>query len=66
LRLTQTTGLEARQALLEQRFGLVDTTRDPLAAAPTSDLQTWRLEYLQSRWKKQDWAADARRTPRRS
>lgn len=43
---------------LEQLFGLIDTTRDPLAAGTISDLQTWRLEHLRQRWEKEDWPAE--------
>lgn len=39
---------------VEQRFGLVDTTGDPLAPGSTPELQTWRLEYLRVLWKAKD------------
>ncbi len=47
------------EARLEQLFGLVDTTRDPLALTTTSELQTWRLEYLRDIWKTQDFPTDS-------
>lgn len=43
---------------LEKIFGLVDTTRDPLAAAETPALQAWRLEHLRTLWRRQDWPSD--------
>jgi len=43
------------EAKLESLFGLVETTRDPLAAGPTPDLQAWKLEYLKKLWLQQDW-----------
>lgn len=46
------------EAKLEQLFGLVDTTRDPLAPAAPAELQTWRLEYLRTLWKSQDLPTD--------
>jgi hypothetical protein len=46
------------EARLESLFGLVDTTRNPLAAGPTPDLQTWKLEHLRNLWRQQDWPED--------
>lgn len=46
------------EAKMESLFGLVDTTRDPLAAGPTPDLQTWKLEHLRNLWLQQDWPED--------
>ncbi|MES9920282.1 MAG: hypothetical protein ABW161_08515 [Candidatus Thiodiazotropha sp.] len=46
------------EAKLESLFGLIDTTRDPLAAGPTPDLQTWKLEHLRNLWHQQDWPED--------
>ena len=43
---------------IEKRFGLVDTTRNPLLLGPTPLLQTWRLENLRTLWKAQDWSAN--------
>src|SRR5262249_14362423 len=36
---------------LEQIFGLVDTTRHPLAASGIPEWQTWRLEHLRTLWR---------------
>lgn len=49
---------------LEQLFGLVDTTRNPLSENTQPDLLSWRLRHLRTLWKSQDWpsnpyAADA-------
>jgi len=46
------------EAALEQLFGLVDTSRDPFTPATTAELQTWRLEYLRTLWKAQDFPTD--------
>lgn len=46
------------EARLESLFGLVDTTRDQLAAGPTPDLKTWKLENLLNLWRQQDWPED--------
>lgn len=46
------------EAALEKLFGLVDTTRDPSLPGATADLQTWRLEYLRTLWKQQDFPTD--------
>ena len=43
---------------LEERFGLVDTGRDPLQTAQQSDLEAWRLAYLRARWLEADWPSD--------
>ena len=43
------------EAQLEQLFGLIDTTRDPLASGATPNFLTWRLEYLRTIWQAQDW-----------
>jgi hypothetical protein len=44
---------------LELLFGLTDTNR-PILTAPEGDplLQTWRLAYLRTLWKKQDFPPD--------
>jgi hypothetical protein len=44
---------------LERLFGLVDTTRNPLAAGVVPDLETWRVEHLQALWEEQDRPADS-------
>jgi hypothetical protein len=44
---------------LEEIFGLVDTTRDPLEEADTPLLVTWRKEYLRSLWRNLDFPEDA-------
>ncbi len=46
------------EAALEQLFGLVDTNRDPFTPATPAALQTWRLEYLRTLWKSQDFPTD--------
>ena len=46
------------EAALEQLFGLVDTTRNPLAAGSVPQLQTWRLEHLHALWQDEDWPTD--------
>jgi len=46
------------EAVLEQLFGLVDTSRNPLAAGSIPQLQAWRLEHLHGLWQDQDWPAD--------
>jgi hypothetical protein len=46
------------EAALEQLFGLVDTNRDPFLPSTTAELQTWRLEYLRTLWKAQDFPTD--------
>ena len=43
------------EGTLESLFGLVDTARDPLADGPVPKLRSWRLEYLRTIWRKQDW-----------
>jgi len=43
------------EAKLEQLFGFIDTTRDPLLAGLTLNLQTWKLEHLRNLWLQQDW-----------
>ncbi|HNP51889.1 MAG TPA: hypothetical protein PKJ85_08850 [Nitrosomonas nitrosa] len=43
---------------IEKRFGLVDTTRDPLIEGSIPLLQTWRHENLRKLWKDQDWPAN--------
>lgn len=52
------TGPTLTEAALEDLFGLVDTTRDPLAPGPTPKLQTWRIAHLRTIWKLEDWPAD--------
>ena len=42
------------EAELETVFGLVDTTRDPLAAGPAPNLLTWRQASLRAAWATQD------------
>jgi hypothetical protein len=44
---------------LEQLFGLIDTTRDPLTAGSPSYLEQWRLEHLRTLWREQDRPTDA-------
>ena len=39
---------------LEDLFGLIDTTRDPLAPGTQSHFLSWRLEYLRTLWHNQD------------
>ena len=46
------------EAALEQLFGLVDTNRNPFLPTTTAELQTWRLEYLRTLWKAQDFPTD--------
>jgi Tc toxin complex TcA C-terminal TcB-binding domain len=46
------------EAGLEQLFGLMDTTRDPFAPVAPAELQNWRLEYLRTLWKSQDFPTD--------
>ena len=43
---------------IEELFGLVDTTRNPLAPDPTPLLETWRLTHLRTLWLAQDWPED--------
>lgn len=43
---------------LERLFGLIDTTRDPLASAAVPELQKWRVERLYRLWREQDWLTD--------
>ena len=43
---------------LEEIFGLIDTTRDPLAGGPTPLIETWRREHLRTLWRSQDWPLD--------
>ena len=50
--------LAVTEPKLEQLFGLVDTTRDPLAAGRPSYLETWRLEHLRTQWREEDRPAD--------
>lgn len=47
------------EARLEEIFGLVDTTRDPLAEGDTPLLVAWRREYLRQKWIEADWPIDA-------
>ncbi|HEY9796414.1 MAG TPA: neuraminidase-like domain-containing protein [Leptolyngbyaceae cyanobacterium] len=49
---------EVTEANLEQIFGFKDTRNNPLEEPPSSLLQTWQLERLQSLWKQQDWIDD--------
>lgn len=49
---------EVTEENLEQIFGFKDTTNNPLEEPPSSLLQTWQLEWLQSLWKQQDWIDD--------
>jgi len=46
------------EQVLEKLFGLVDTTRNPLAVRTASDLVKWQLQHLRTLWKNQDWPAD--------
>jgi len=46
------------EAELEKQFGLVDTTRDPLAVGPDPDLLTWRRQHLRALWIRQDYPAN--------
>lgn len=47
------------EARLEELFGLVDTTRNPMAEGQTPLLETWRQEYLRRLWQKLDFPEDA-------
>lgn len=46
---------------LEALFGLRDTRRDILTDTPISSLEQWRLDYLRTLWRKQDFIDDAYR-----
>jgi hypothetical protein len=48
---------QVTEALLEQLFGLQDTTRNPLLRAPQPLLLTWQLARLRAQWQQQDDAA---------
>lgn len=43
---------------LEELFGLVDTTRNPLDPGAVPRLQEWRLEQLHTLWRQQDFTDD--------
>ncbi len=54
------------ERILEETFGLVDTTRDPLQAGPpVVELLSWQLQHLRGLWKAQDFpdAAPADASP---
>jgi hypothetical protein len=49
------------ESRLEELFGLVDTTRDPLDAALNARvprLAQWRREHLRTLWAREDWPDD--------
>jgi hypothetical protein len=46
------------ESRLEQLFGLIDTNRDPLAPPAPPEFQAWRLEYLRTLWREQDFTDD--------
>lgn len=46
--------LAITEALIEILFGYVDTTRDPLAAGPTPQYQTWQIQFLKATWAQVD------------
>jgi hypothetical protein len=50
---------QVTEADLEDRFGLLQTTRDPLTtdAIPVAKLRRWRQEHLRAQWQQQDDAA---------
>lgn len=50
----ETENPEVHEAALEQLFGLVDTTRDPLLDGPTPDVLSWRRARLAALWRLQD------------
>jgi hypothetical protein len=52
---------QVTEADLEDRFGLVQTTRDPLTtdAIPVAKLRRWRQEHLRALWQQQDDAAQS-------
>ena len=52
---------QVTEADLEDRFGLVQTTRDPLTtdAIPVAKLSRWRQEHLRALWQQQDAAAQS-------
>ena len=52
---------QVTEADLEDRFGLVQTTRDPLTtdAIPVAKLRRWRQEHLWVLWQQQDDAAQS-------
>ena len=52
---------QVTEADLEDRFGLVQTTRDPLTtdAIPVAKLRRWRQEHLRALWQQQDTAAQS-------
>jgi hypothetical protein len=45
---------QVTEALLEQLFGLQDTTRNPLVRAPQPLLLTWQFARLRGQWQEQD------------
>jgi hypothetical protein len=47
------------EAAIEELFGLVDTTRNPFSDRAQSEFLGWRLQYLRTIWKTQDWPEDA-------
>ena len=53
--------LNVTEADLEDRFGLVQTTRDPLTtdAIPVAKLRRWQQEHLRALWQQQDTAAQS-------
>src|SRR5262249_41989849 len=52
---------QVTEADLEDRFGLVQTTRDPLTtdAIPVATLSRWQQEHLRALWQQQDTAAQS-------
>jgi hypothetical protein len=52
---------QVTEADLEDRFGLVRTTRDPLTtdAIPVAKLRRWRQERLRAQWQQEDAAAQS-------
>ena len=52
---------QVTEADLEDRFGLVQTTRDPLTtdAIPVAKLRRWQQEHLRALWQQQDTAAQS-------
>jgi len=59
--LLRSTGAVTEQ-WLEETFGLVDTTRDPLTSPPAARLVGWRREAVRTLWQEQD-RADLGETP---
>lgn len=57
--LTEDSPSEAENILneenLERLFGLVDTTSDPFGLSINVSFTAWRLKYLRTLWKEQDW-----------